>query len=128
MTKKNPNYQIIPFPKIRRLMVDGGRMGRQKHIVHGLFEMDVTRARQAIHEHKARTGESLSFTAFVMACLGRAVDMNKHMHACRNWRGQLVCPAAGSGQAIIFRSPFQEPALAEGVFWHGIIDRGGDVR
>jgi pyruvate/2-oxoglutarate dehydrogenase complex dihydrolipoamide acyltransferase (E2) component len=90
MSKNNAGYTIVPFPKIRRLMVDGGRMGRQKHTVHGLVEMDVTRARQAIREHKARTGEVLSFTGFVIACLGRAVDMNKYMHACRNWRGQLV--------------------------------------
>lgn len=90
MPKNDDNYQVIPFPKIRRLMADGGRLGRQKHIVHGLFEIDVTLARQAIREHKARTGEALSFTAFVMACLGRAVDMNKHMHAYRDWRDQLV--------------------------------------
>jgi len=90
MTKKAGSYKVIPFPKIRRLMVDGGRMGRQRHTVHGLLEIDVTRARKAIHEHKARTGEALSFSAFVMACLGRAVDMNKHMHAYRNWRDQLI--------------------------------------
>lgn len=90
MTKNNENYQIIPFPKIRRLMVDGGRLGRQKHIVHGLVEMDVTCARQAIRDHKAKTGETLSFTAFVMACLGRTVDMNKHMQAYRTWRDKLV--------------------------------------
>jgi pyruvate/2-oxoglutarate dehydrogenase complex dihydrolipoamide acyltransferase (E2) component len=90
MSKNNGGFTVIPFPKIRRLMVDGGRLGRQKHIIHGLVEVDVTRARQAIRDHKARTGESLSFTAFVMTCLGRAVDMNKHMHAYRNWRDQLV--------------------------------------
>lgn len=90
MSENNSNYTIVPFPKVRRLMVDGGRLGRQKHIIHGLVEMDVTRARQVIHEHKARTGETLSFTAFAIACLGRAVDMNKHMHAYRNWRDQLV--------------------------------------
>lgn len=90
MSKNNDQYQTVPFPKTRRLMVDGGRMGRQRHIVHGLFEVDVTRARRAIRDHKARTGESLSFTAFVIACLGRAVDMNKYMHAYRNWRGQVV--------------------------------------
>ena len=90
MTKKAGSYKVIPFLKIRRLMVDGGRMGRQRHTVHGLLEIDVTRARKAIHEHKARTGEALSFSAFVMACLGRAVDMNKHMHAYRNWRNQLI--------------------------------------
>jgi pyruvate/2-oxoglutarate dehydrogenase complex dihydrolipoamide acyltransferase (E2) component len=90
MSENNEGYTTLPYPKIRRLMVDGGRMGRHKHIVHGLVEMDVTRARQAIRDHKARTGESLSFTAFIMACLGRAVDMNKHMHAYRDWRNRLV--------------------------------------
>jgi len=90
MTKSNENYELIPFPKIRRLMVDGGRLGRQKHIIHGLVEMDVTCARQAIREHKAKTGEALSFTAFVMACLGRAVDKNKHMQAYRTWWDKLV--------------------------------------
>jgi pyruvate/2-oxoglutarate dehydrogenase complex dihydrolipoamide acyltransferase (E2) component len=71
-------------------MVDGGRMGRQKHAVHGLVEFDVTQARQAIRQHKVQTGENLSFTAFVVACLGQAIDMNKHMHAYRNWRNQLI--------------------------------------
>jgi len=87
---KNGNYQIIPFPKIRRLMVDGGRMARQKHLIHGLVEMDVTDARRLIRDHKAKTGETLSFTAYIMVCLGRAVDMNKHMQAYRTWREQLV--------------------------------------
>jgi pyruvate/2-oxoglutarate dehydrogenase complex dihydrolipoamide acyltransferase (E2) component len=88
--KSNDGYTSYPFPKIRRLMVDGGRMGRQRHTIHGLLEMDVTRARQAIRDYKERTGETLSFTAFVMACLGQAVEMNKHMHAYRDWRNQLV--------------------------------------
>jgi pyruvate/2-oxoglutarate dehydrogenase complex dihydrolipoamide acyltransferase (E2) component len=90
VSKNSENYQVIPFPKIRRLMVDGGRMARKKHLVHGLVEVDVTCARQAIRAHKVRTGESLSFTAFVIACLGRAVDMNKHMQAYRTWGEKLV--------------------------------------
>ncbi len=48
MTENDPGYQIVPFPRIRLPMVDGGRMGRQKHTVHGLVEIDVTRIRQAI--------------------------------------------------------------------------------
>jgi pyruvate/2-oxoglutarate dehydrogenase complex dihydrolipoamide acyltransferase (E2) component len=87
---KNADYQIIPFPKIRHLMVDGGHMGRQKHLIHGLVEMDVTDARRLIREHKAKTGETLSFTAFVMTSLGRAVDMNRHMQAYRTWWERLV--------------------------------------
>jgi pyruvate/2-oxoglutarate dehydrogenase complex dihydrolipoamide acyltransferase (E2) component len=87
---ENANYQIIAFPKIRRLMVDGGRMARQKHLIHGLVEMDVTDARRLIREYKVKTGEALSFTAFIMTCVGRAVDMNKHMQAYRTWRERLV--------------------------------------
>jgi pyruvate/2-oxoglutarate dehydrogenase complex dihydrolipoamide acyltransferase (E2) component len=83
-------YQVTPFPRIRRLMADGGRLGREKHLVHGLFEMDVTQARRLIREERARTGEGLSFTAFVMACLGRAVDQDKSMQAYRAWGERLV--------------------------------------
>lgn len=90
MAKPDEDYQVIPFAKIRRLMVDGGRLGRQKHLVHGLVEFDVTDARRLIRDHRRRTGETLSFTAFVMACLGQAVDANKHVHACRTWGEKLV--------------------------------------
>jgi 2-oxoacid dehydrogenases acyltransferase (catalytic domain) len=71
-------------------MVDGGRMGRQKHTVHGLMEFDITRARAAIRQHQAQTGEALSFSAFFLACLGKAIDLDKQMHAYRNWRNQLI--------------------------------------
>jgi pyruvate/2-oxoglutarate dehydrogenase complex dihydrolipoamide acyltransferase (E2) component len=59
-------------------------------MIHGLLEVDVTKARRYIREQEAKTGEQLSFTAFVATCLSKAVDMNKYMHAMRNWRGQLV--------------------------------------
>ena len=87
---ENIGYKIVPFPKIRRLMVDGGRLARHKHLIHGLVEMDVTDARRLIRERKAKTGETISFTAFIMVCLGRAVDMNKHMQAVRTWREKIV--------------------------------------
>ncbi|MFO7679236.1 MAG: 2-oxo acid dehydrogenase subunit E2 [Chloroflexota bacterium] len=87
---ENSGYQVIPFPKIRRLMVDGGRLARQKHLIHGLVEIDVTDARRLIREHKTKTGEALSFTGFIISCLGRAVDMNKQMQAYRTWREKLV--------------------------------------
>ena len=71
MDKQNLGYEPIPYPKIRRLMVDGGRLGRQKHVIHGLVEFDVTDARKAIRQHRARSGEGLSFTAYFIACLGQ---------------------------------------------------------
>ena len=83
-------YTVLPFPKVRHVYVDTLYLGQRKHTVHGLIEVDVTKARHLIREHKSRTGETLSFTAFVLACLGRAIEANKYMHAYRNWRNQLV--------------------------------------
>jgi pyruvate/2-oxoglutarate dehydrogenase complex dihydrolipoamide acyltransferase (E2) component len=88
--EKPAEYEIVPFPRMRHLIIDILRNAHGKHMIHGLLEIDVTRARQYIREEEARSGEQLSFTAFVMSCLAKAVDMNKYMHAMRNWRGQLV--------------------------------------
>lgn len=71
-------------------MADGGRMGLLKHTVHGLVEFDITQARETIRQHKVQTGEVLSFSAFFLACLGKAIDQDKQMHAYRNWRNQLI--------------------------------------
>lgn len=87
---KQKNYEVIPFPKLRSLIVDTGRIGRRKHTIHGLLEVDVTKTRQQIRQYRARTGKPLSLTAFIIFCLGRAVDADKQMHAYRNWRNQLI--------------------------------------
>ena len=83
-------YTTVPFPKARHIYMDSLYLGQRKHTVYGLIEADVTKVRQYIRQHKASTGESLSFTAFLIACVGKAVERNKYMHAYRNWRGQLV--------------------------------------
>jgi len=83
-------YEMARLPKARRLVIAALRVGAHRHIMHGLAEMDVTRPRQYIREHKARTGETLSFTAFIVACLAKAVEANKLLHAYRDWRNRLV--------------------------------------
>jgi pyruvate/2-oxoglutarate dehydrogenase complex dihydrolipoamide acyltransferase (E2) component len=83
-------YTVEPYPPMRRFSIDAGWLGRRRHIMHGLLELDVTRARQSIRDHKARTGESLSFTAYIITCLAKAARANPHVYAYRNWRNQLV--------------------------------------
>ncbi len=84
------SHTVLPYPRARLLMADGGQLGIQKHTIHGLVEFDVTRARQILHQQKAQSGQALSFSAFILACLGKAIQQNRHMHAYRNWRNQLV--------------------------------------
>lgn len=89
MKTNHEGLTVLPYPRKRLLMADGGRMGLRKHTVHGLVEFDITRARETIRQIKAQTGEALSFSAFFLACLGKAIDADKQMHAYRNWRNQL---------------------------------------
>jgi len=90
MGKKQKNFTAVPFPRTRTIVVDALRMGHKKHTIHGLIEVDVTKIRQYLHEHQEKTGEKLSFTAFIASCLGKAVSENKYLHAYRNWRNQLI--------------------------------------
>ena len=83
-------YTVEPIPSARQIVVDAGRLGVRRHVVHGLLELDVTRAREFMRAYKARTGEPLSFTAFVVACFARALDRNKFANAYRDWRNRLI--------------------------------------
>jgi pyruvate/2-oxoglutarate dehydrogenase complex dihydrolipoamide acyltransferase (E2) component len=90
MKRKHQDFKLVPFPKMRRVLSAMLRSVQRKHMMHGLVEMDVTKAHQYMREYKARTGDSLSFTAFIVTCLARAVDENKSVHAYRKGKNQLV--------------------------------------
>jgi len=88
--KQQGEDQVVPYPKSRRFMEEAIRSTHHKPMMHGLLEVDVTKARVHLRDVKARTGESPSFTAFVIGCLGRAVDEHKFVHALRKGRRHLV--------------------------------------
>ncbi len=90
MKQQHADYQVVPYPKMRRLEAVAYRSVQRTPMVHGLIEVDVTRAREFLREHKAKTGESLSFTAFLIACLAKAVDENKAVQAHRKGRKHLI--------------------------------------
>ena len=87
---ERPEFQVVPYPQSRRLVIDAMRAGSRKHMIHGLVEFDVTKARALLRAYKERSGESLSFTAFVLHCVGAAVAEDRMIHAVRDWRGRLV--------------------------------------
>ena len=88
--EKPGGYTVEPYPILRRFSVDAGVRARHTHAIHGLLEMDVTQARQVIRDHKARTGEGLSFTGYIIACLAKAIEADRHVHAYLDWRNRLV--------------------------------------
>ncbi|HEX9132796.1 MAG TPA: 2-oxo acid dehydrogenase subunit E2 [Ktedonobacteraceae bacterium] len=90
MKQQHADYQVVPYPKIRRWMEAMFRSVQHKPMIHGLLEVDVTRALAHLREHKATTGESLSFTAFLTACVAKAVDENKAVQANRQGSKHLI--------------------------------------
>ena len=83
-------FSRVAFPRERHFILDGLRLGHGKPMIHGFLEIDVTRARQLLRAHRERSGESFSFTAFVIGCLGKAVAAHRDVQALRDLLGRLV--------------------------------------
>ena len=66
------------------------RLSHRMPMIHGLIEVDVTSVRAHLREYKAKSGESLSFTAFLIACLAQAVEEHKVVQAMRLGRKHLI--------------------------------------
>ena len=90
MRQKHVDYQVVPYPKLRRIVAVMLRSFQHKLLIHSLIEVDVTWARTFLREFQAKTGESLSFTAFLIACLAKAVDEHKAVQAYRKGRKHLI--------------------------------------
>ena len=90
MKKQHVDYKMVPNPKVRRFMAAAFRSARHTPIIHALLEVDVSKARAYLREQKAQTGESLSFTAFLIACLAKALDEHKAVQARRKGRKRLM--------------------------------------
>lgn len=83
-------FQVREFPAHRNATLDALEQGRKKHHVPVLFEADVTDARERLRRPRDGGGPGLSFTAWVMHCVGRAAGEHKHVHALRAGRRLVV--------------------------------------
>ena len=88
LAARGRGYQTRPFLKIRRAYTDLLTATKRKNIIHGLVEIDVTNAHRLLRQREA-AGEDLSFTAFLIHAVARAVDEDRIMHAYRR-RGRLI--------------------------------------
>jgi pyruvate/2-oxoglutarate dehydrogenase complex dihydrolipoamide acyltransferase (E2) component len=83
-------YQIEPFTKKRQniaLLLDEGL---KKHNVHGLIEVDVTNARIKLKKYKNQKNGSISFTAWLITCIAKAVSENKIINTFRLGRRKTI--------------------------------------
>jgi pyruvate/2-oxoglutarate dehydrogenase complex dihydrolipoamide acyltransferase (E2) component len=90
MKSQHVDYQVVPYPKVRRFLAAELRASHRTPMIRGLIDVDVSTPRTILRDHKARTGESLSFTAFLATCLAKAVDEHKAVQALRHGKRRLI--------------------------------------
>lgn len=83
-------YRVVPMSRDRQIMAAGLEVSRKRHLMYGLVEIDVSVPRRLLREHRERTGERLSFTAYVVACLARAVSEFPQLNAVGSRRKLYV--------------------------------------
>ena len=73
-------HSTFTYPRSRRATFDVGIIGRRKHHIVGLLEVDVTAARRMLDE-AARSGRKASFTSWVLKEIADTVAANPLVHA-----------------------------------------------
>ncbi len=82
-------YEVISFPKNRKMVIDIMEQGIKKHYVKGLVEFDVTNGRKLLKEYKSKKGVSLSFTGWMLKCIGQAASEHKNVHLLKKGKKKL---------------------------------------
>jgi pyruvate/2-oxoglutarate dehydrogenase complex dihydrolipoamide acyltransferase (E2) component len=84
------SFEECKFPDFRNPTIDTLIWGSKRHHIPILLEIDVTAARDAIHDQKKKTGQSISFTGWIVKCIAQAVSEHKPIHALRQGKRRLV--------------------------------------
>jgi len=82
------SYEIKPFSKARQDIVLVSEEGKRRLNVYALLEFDVTKAREIIMKSKGT--EDISFTGWIIKCVGQAAHEHKQVNAYRLGRKKIV--------------------------------------
>lgn len=80
------NHRIETFPASRIATIDIGGIGKRKHHVTGLVELDVTDCRTMIRKYNRGQAEKISFNAWLISVIAQAVK--KHDTAAAFLKGK----------------------------------------
>lgn len=83
-------HHVVDLSPTRRVWLNTLAMTWPAHSIHGLLEVDVTVIRRFIAEHRALTGETLSFTGYLTYCLARAVAEDTTVQSYLKGRRRFV--------------------------------------
>jgi len=88
--KEFGNYELKEFTKIRQALTEVYEITTKRTSMVGLIELDVEEARRKIEAIKSQTGIKISFTGWIIKCIGQAVSEHKEVHAFRTKKNKLL--------------------------------------
>ena len=83
-------YQVVPFARHRQLYVDFMDRAKNVHIIHGIFQVEITRFLERRRQFRNEGKSAPSMTGLLARTLGIAVDENKAMHAIRKGKKLII--------------------------------------
>jgi pyruvate/2-oxoglutarate dehydrogenase complex dihydrolipoamide acyltransferase (E2) component len=76
-------YHIVDFPRTREFVIDVMIPAERKHMIHVLFEADVTEVRKYREKKRTEGAAVPSLTAFIIKCVADAAMTNRRIAALR---------------------------------------------
>jgi pyruvate/2-oxoglutarate dehydrogenase complex dihydrolipoamide acyltransferase (E2) component len=87
---KQAGYRVVPFTANRQMAAASAKVSGERNTIHMLTEVDITEPRRLIREHRERTGERFSFTAYIVTCLARAIAEQPQLNSLRRGNRLIV--------------------------------------
>jgi len=81
MDKQKPGYTALPLSFQRKMVAASTAPSHDQSNIQALIEVDISEPRRFIRGHREKTGEKLSLTAFVIACLAQTVSEHPHANS-----------------------------------------------
>jgi pyruvate/2-oxoglutarate dehydrogenase complex dihydrolipoamide acyltransferase (E2) component len=76
-------YHVVDFPRVREFVIDVMIPVEKKHMIHVLFEADVTDVRKYLKKKKSEGESAPSLTSFIIKCAADTAMTNKRIAALR---------------------------------------------
>jgi pyruvate/2-oxoglutarate dehydrogenase complex dihydrolipoamide acyltransferase (E2) component len=95
----------------RKMVAASAAVTAGKSTIHSLCEADITLPRRMMREHFERTGEKLSFTAYIVYCLAQVMKEHPHLNAFR--RGNRLITLDDVTVSVLVEREFSGESVPE---------------
>jgi pyruvate/2-oxoglutarate dehydrogenase complex dihydrolipoamide acyltransferase (E2) component len=95
----------------RKMVAASAAVTARKSTIHSLAEADITVPRRMLREHFERTGEKLSFTAYIVYCLAQVIKEHPHLNSFR--KGNRLITLDGVTISVLVEREFSGEKVPE---------------